>query len=433
MLKKTVILLSTFSLLSCGFMGCSDDNNDPETSSLALKLVKSDIGHQASTISENDLAGFVQGQYDLNFDLLRNSTAQIGDQNAMISTFSLQSASGMLWAAAANDTKEEMAKALHFDDHTHSALNKLNSLVMAGRRDAVEDKDFKQDAVDINVTNDLYASPSYQWKADWLDLLAKEYDAGITEMDFAADPEAARKYINDVVAKDTHDRIKDLLPPTSIDVQTQAVLTNAIYFKAPWANEFHAGSAKVPFTKKDNSSVDVDVIRGTGYWDYNKSDDYEAALIPLRGQTFSILFVLPNDIDALLANANGQSMVSILDSLKQQDVNVTIPKFQFETNVKLSDPLKALGMNKAFTPSADFSLMTEKPNEIFISEVYHKTFVGLNEDGVEAAAATAIVAKDNAIPMPEVNFDLNRPFVFVIIENKSETPLFVGRVMNPAA
>ena len=411
--------------------------------SLSPNLIKSALSRAESNVADADRDAFVKGQYDLNFDLIRKSADQIGDDNAMISTFSIQTALAMTWAGANGDTASEMASALHFDDNTHAALNKLDSLIISKNKDKyskeVADGVFdEKEAVEIKTNNDLYFAPSgYEWSSDWLDVLATNYGAGLTELNFAADPEAARKYINDIVSADTHDRIKDLLPQNSIDNNTKAVITNAIYFKAPWRDEVHKAGNKLSFQKLDGSKVDVDSLYVAANYEYMADDNnlYQAVSVPLRDNDFKVLFVLPadgkfNDVQAALS---GDVVGSIFSKLAVDPlIELKFPSYSFETSLSLKDPLKALGMEKAFSFEADFSKMTSDPNDLFIADIFHKTFIGLDENGVEAAAATAVVMADNAAPVQDIiKLDLDRPYFFVIYESDSKTPLFVGRVMDP--
>ena len=410
--------------------------------SISPNLIKSALSRADSNIVDADRDAFVKGQYDLNFDLIRKSADQIGDDNAMISTFSLQTALAMTWAGADGDTASEMAAALHFDDNTHAALNKLDALIQSKNKDVyVKDEgtpyEEKKDAVEIKTTNDLYFSTGkYTWASAWLDLLAVNYGAGLTELNFQADIEAARKYINDRVSDATHDRIKDLLPENSIDGNTRSVITNAIYFKAPWRDIVNKANDKLSFHKLDGSSVDVDYLISSHRYEYMAAADnlYQTVSVPLRDDDFKVLFVLPdegkfNDVQNAL---NGDVLIDIFSKLaSDSEINLQFPSYSFETSLSLKDPLKALGMVKAFSLEADFSKMTEDPNELIIAEIYHKTFVGLDEKGVEAAAATAVVMADNAMPGEVINLDLDRPYFFIIYESDSKTPLFVGRVMDP--
>ncbi len=427
--------------------GNSNANNGQQSQQVDVdftKIIKSNLSRADSNIADADRDAFVKGQYDLNFDLIRKSADQIGDDNAMISTFSIQTALAMTWAGADGDTASEMAATLHFDGNTHAALNKLDALIQAKNKDLyVENEgtpyEVRKDAVEIKTTNDLYFAPIDKgWSSSWLDLLALNYGAGLTEINFAADVDAARKYINDKVSDATHARIKDLLPPGSLDVNTQAVISNAIYFKAPWKNMVTKANDKLSFHKLDGSNVDVDYLIADDNFEYMADDNnlYQAVSVPLRDNDFKVLFVLPDDgkFNDVQAALNGDLVGNIFDKLaKDSPVNLGFPSYSFETELTLKEPLKDLGMVKAFDEmDANFSKMTDLPNDLYIGQVYHKTFVGLDEKGVEAAAATAVVMESKATPGEVINLDLDKPYFFIIYESDSKSPLFVGRVMDPS-
>ncbi|MBQ9816506.1 MAG: serpin family protein [Proteobacteria bacterium] len=414
------------------------DKTDGDKNADFLKEIRSSKPYVKSDIKTADLESTVKGQYDLNFDLLRNSADQLGQNNAMISTFSIQSALAMAWAGAKDKTAESMKKALHFDDNTHKVFNKLNELILSRRAEAIKTEYEDRDAIDINITNDMYFSPDHKWAESWLDILSTNYNAGLTEMNFKADPEKARKYINDAISSATHDRIQDILPDGSITVDTKSVLTNAIYFKAPWKGGFFKATQKLSFNKLSAGKVDVDHIEASGHFPYMKSDQYQVLDIALRDDSFNILMILPEDgeFESVQTSLSGDEIKSIMDKLETTRANVDIPIFTFKTSISLKKPLQALGMDIPFDPkNADFSGMTEDQNDFFIDEIYHKTFMGLDENGIEAAAATAVVMAGNSSAQvdPPVPFVLDRPFFFVVYEHESHTPMFVGRVMDPSA
>lgn len=329
-----------------------------------------------------------------------------------------------------------MASALHFGDDVHSALNKINTKILSLNKAALKNGDQDIAAQEIKTSNNLYYQlDEFQWSDAWKDLLAKNYDAGIWEMDFAADPEGARKYINDVVSKDTRDRIKDLIPEGTIDIRTKSVITNSIYFKSPWKDEIKESSAKLSFTKLDGSKVDAAALEANVKYDYLKDEGYQAVVIPLRDNDFKALFILPdegkfNDIQTKL---DGEIVLKMIGDAKPSDVALKFPSIEYTTEVQLKDPLESLGMKEPFTAKANFSKMTGGPNGLFIDEIYHKSFIAMNKDGIEAAAATAVVMIETAVPGNPVKVDLDRPYYYVIYESTTLSPLFVGRVMDPTA
>jgi serpin B len=454
-MKKSALLLAlSLGLVAGGFTACSDsdnqsnDNQGQEGRDIQVQVKKSKLSRAESNIAKAQLDEFVKGQYDLNFDLIRKSADQIEDKNAMVSTFSIQMALAMTWAGANGETASEMASALHFDENTHAALNKLDMLIRSKNKPEYS-KDLgggmveRMDAVEIKTTNDLYfSSEKYSWSDAWLDVLAVNYDAGLKEISFAADPEAARKYINDEISANTHDRIKDLLPENSITPNTRSVITNAIYFKAPWRDEIHKADGKLSFHKLSGGDVDVDYLSATASFGYMADQEnlYQAVSLPLRDNDFSVMFILPGEgkFNEVQDALNGEMISNIFANLSSfADVHLDFPSYSFETSLQLKAPLMTMGMAKAFSEDADFSKMTNEPNQLFISNIYHKTFVGLDERGVEAAAATAVLMADKATPMEPVKVKLDRPYFFVIYESGQEaptnTPLFVGRVMDPSA
>lgn len=416
-------------------LACTHSDSDSDSGDLKVKTVKSALSHEDSKITDAQLNAFVKGQYDLNFDIMKKAESDLAGENAMISTFSIQNTLAMVWAGAAGDTADQMKTALRFDENTHQALNKLSAVIKSKNLPAEKSEYYSADAVEVSTTNDLYFAPEHTWRSSWLDMLAVNYDAGIQEMNFAKAPDEATKFINDVVAKDTHDRIQNLIPDGAIDASTQLVLTNAIYLKAPWAAEFDKADEKMSFTKLDKSAVETDMIQASSFFDYVEGDNYQAALIPLRKRTFSVMFVLPNEgeFDAVQNSLSSDMVESIFANVDRETyVSFYMPTFEFRTELEMSSTFQSMGMVDAFSSKANFSGMTEDPNEMYISAIFHKSFIAMNEDGVEAAAATAAIMAENGMVIGnKVSLSLDRPFIFIIYETDSKTPLFFGRVLDP--
>ena len=440
-MKKSILALAaSFAMISCGLTACDNNENEDNNQNVQIKEVKSALSRADSNISADNLKSFVKGQYDLNFDLIRASNEQISNNNAMISTFSIQMALGMTWGGADDDNAAEMKQVLHFDDNTHEALNKLDASINHKNAPAVKTDDGEIEAVEIKTSNNLYfATNLYEWSKDWLDLLATNYGAGLKEINFSADPEAARKYINDVVSDDTHNRIKDLIPENEINANTQAVITNAIYFKSPWGKSVIKSDNMMSFHKLDNSNVDVNYLFVSENLNYmaDADNNYQAVSVPLRNDAFNVMFILPaeNKFEEIQNSLNGTVISDIFDKMSDNtEVSLSFPSYSFETSLDLKSPLKKLGMVKAF--EGGFQKMTApQSNSLCIGEVFHKTFIGMDEKGVEAAAATAVLMENKATPIPEekIVLSLDRPYYFVIYESDSKSPLFVGRVMDPSA
>lgn len=452
MKKSTLILALSFLLAAaplsaCGGSDNEDDNQNNENNNNNkvefVNIVKSNVERDTSELANDFLSDFVSNQYDLNLDIIHKSDELDTDQkdkNIMISTFSIQTALAMVWAGANGATADEMRTVLKFDDHTHEALNTLDANIMAKNKPIIDDPSmgYHVDAQEIKTSNNLYFAPVYTWQKDWLDLLATDYGAGIREINFSADPEKARQYINTVVEEDTHDRIKDLIPVGGITENTTAVITNAIYFKTPWKTSVSKKDDPLSFKKLGGGTVDAPAlhVREQEVYMIDETNGYMAITLPLRDQDFNVLFVIPDEgkFNDVQASLNKDAFKHIFDSLTNYAIlDLTFPSFTFNSSFSLKATFKALGMTQAFTGNADFSKLTVEENQIYIGDIFHKTFIGVDEKGVEAAAATAVTMENGASPnLPQVlKVDIDRPFMFVIYDSKNKSPLFFGRVLDP--
>ena len=390
-------------------------------------------GEPTPTVSDADLAELASGNTAFAFDLYQVLRGQKG--NLFYSPYSISLALAMTYAGARGDTETEMAQALHFllpQDRLHPAFNRL-AAELANRGEGAAGKDGK--GFSLNVANSLWAQENYQFLQEFLDLLAANYGAGVSPVDFAGDPEAARQTINDWVSKETEGRIEDLIPPGAIDTLTRLVLANAIYFNAAWLHQFEPGStADGPFSLLDGSQVQVPMMRQTESFAYAQGEGYQAVELPYDGQQLSMVILLPaqGQLDAFESTLDAARVESILKDLIAQQVMLTLPRFEFESQFSLQGALSTLGMPGAFTEAADFSGMTGN-RELSISEVVHKAFVSVDEAGTEAAAATAVIVGVTSAPAEPVIFTADRPFLFLIRDIPTGTVLFLGRVVDPSA
>jgi len=273
---------------------------------------------------------------------------------------------------------------------------------------------------------------------EFLDTLAVNYGAGMRTVDFVNAAEAARQAINDWVSEETAGRIKDLIPPGAIDDLTRLVLTNAIYFKASWLEPFDPkDTADGAFHLLDGSEVTVPMMHKAALRTrYGETGGVQAVEIPYYPGNVSFLLMLPpqGEFEGFEASLDAEAIDEILSEMSDADVDLRMPRFEFESDVDLKDQLKALGMEKAFDfDQADFTGIAVKGvQNLYISDALHKALISVNEQGTEAAAATAVIVGDeSAYPLAEVNAD--RPFVFLIRANATGTVLFMGRVVDPSS
>ena len=383
-------------------------------------------------VSDADLAELVRGNSSFAFDLYQ--ILQEGDGNLFYSPHSISLALAMTYAGARGETEAQMADALRFllaQERLHPAFDALGR-ELASREEAPAQQG--GEGFRLHVVNALWGQEGFEFLSQFLDLVANSYGAGLRRLDFASDPEEARLTINDWVSDQTEGRIEDLIAPGVIDALTRLVLTNAIYFNAAWANPFRAEATQDgPFYLLDGSEVTAPMMSKTSSFAYTGGEGYQALELPYVGGQLSMLILLPEAgaFEAFEATLDDDRVADILTGLGYQEVALTLPRFEFESGFSLKEALADLGMPAAFTGAADFSGMTGG-RDLFISEVVHKAFVAVDEEGTEAAAATAVMMPLSAAPGQPVQFTVDRPFVFLIRDIETGAILFVGRVLNPS-
>lgn len=361
------------------------------------------------------------------------SEAAPGEENLFFSPYSISLALAMTYAGARGETETEMAEALHFSLHQerlHPAFNGLDAeLAQRGKGATGQDGG----GFRLQIANALWGQEGYPFLPEFLALLARNYGAGMRLLDFAADAEAARITINDWVAEQTEDRIQNLIPPGVVDAATRLVLTNAIYFNAAWAHPFEDNLTEDGvFTLPDGEKVTVPMMRQLESLRYVQGKGFQAVELPYDGHEMSMLILLPDEgtFEFFQASLDERRLDAALEGMVPQQVALAMPKFEFESEFSLKEALAALGMPAAFGGEADFSGMTGSP-DLYISAVIHKAFVAVDEAGTEAAAATAVVMLESAMPGEPVELRLERPFLFLIRDEATGTVLFLGRVVDP--
>ncbi len=385
-------------------------------------------------------ATVAKGNNELAVDLYQRLRA--GDGNLFLSPYSITSALAMCYAGARGNTEAEMAKALHFSlpqDELHAAMggltNDLNNRVYEGYSDHDPDKGSK--AFELVIANALWGQKGYPFRKEFFDLVGKAYGAGLTELDFKADTEGARQTINGWVAGKTNQRIKDLIAKGILTPDACLVLTNAIYFKAAWAEPFREEATKdEEFHVAGGESAMVPMMHRTHEFRYLDGDGFQAIELPYLGGQSSMVVLVPKEVDGLAA-LEAKLMAADLDAwigkMDGRQISLGMPRFKTECSFQLVPELKALGMKDAFVyPAADFTGMSET-KELYIGLVIHKSFVEVNEIGTEAAAATAVLMLKGGMPPEPVPLTIDRPFLFLIRDEKTGAVLFLGRILDPRA
>jgi serpin B len=385
-------------------------------------------------VKAGDLEELVQGNSAFAFDLYQVLKDE-QDGNLFYSPYSISMALAMTYAGARSETERQMAEALQFSlsqERLHPAFNGLD-LVLSSRGEGAEGKD--EGGFRLNIANALWAQQGYEFLQSFLDTLAENYDSGLQWVDFENAPEEARVTINDWISEQTEGRIEDLIPAGAIDSLTRLVLTNAIYFNAGWQFPFDkARTEEGPFTRLDGSQVTVPRMHQSESLGYAEGQGYQAVDLSYSGGELSMTILLPQagNFEAFEASLDAGRLEEILEQLSPQQVALTLPQFEFESQFMLPGALRELGMEDAFTEAADFSGMTGN-RDLSISDVIHKAFVSVDEQGTEAAAATAVIMKLTSMPAEPVEMTVDRPFIFTIRDIETGTILFIGRVMDPSA
>lgn len=380
-------------------------------------------------------------------DLYGRLAAETG--NLFFSPASIQIALCMAYAGARGQTASQMADVLHVDTdlpdrdiHADYAalIEMLNTPRMITRYEQTGDtlQVSERAAYELVIANALWGQKGCPWHREFLDLTAAAYGAGLREVDFSSQPEAARETINAWVARETRDRIRDLIARGHISPLMRLIITNAIYFKAAWAKPFLAHATRpMPFHLSAAEQTDTAMMFQKQHFRYMETETFQALELPYEGDGLSLIVFLPKPMDGLArfeADLTPAALDAWIGQLRFTEVAVYLPTFEFAGSFRLARILQAMGMADAFSDRvADFSGMTDA-EKLFIADVIHKAFVAVDEAGTTAAAATAVMMPTAAMPVPEPDPKIvkaDHPFWFCIRHNASGKLLFMGRLSKP--
>jgi serpin B len=381
-------------------------------------------------VSTADVQALVVGNSSFAFDLLHALSPNPG--NLFYCPFSISTALAMTYAGASGDTETQMASTLHFDldpDDLHAAFNFLD--LALNSRGMIEPP-YEGEGFDLAVVNAAWGQRGYVFLRNYLDVLAENYGAGVRLVDFEADPDGSREAINAWVSQETNDKVTDLLPPDAIDATTRLVLTNAVYFSAPWLDPFDADQTQAgAFESLDGNTVYVPMMRQEGYLNYAAWNGGQAVELPYNGSALSMVVLVPDrgTYATFEAGLDDEQYERILSELESRPVTLQLPRFQASFDTSLVDPLTELGMADAFVAGvADFSGINGR-HDLFIADVLHKAWISVDEAGTEAAAATAVLIPIGGAGEP-VTLTIDRPFLFAIRDIETNTILFLGRIVE---
>ena len=397
-----------------------------EAGPVTQHLVRADVPRANASVSPADAAALRDGNAQFAGRLL--ATVARAQPNVALSPASISEALSMAFAGARGTTASEMASALDF----RLAPGRLGAAWGGADRSLA---DVNGPDATLDVANALYGQAGQRFRQAFLRVLARDYGAGLRTADFERAAEAARAEINAWVSGQTAGKIPELLGPGGVDPSTRLMLVNAVYLKARWLVPFTKQSTFPEVFHAPGGTVKVPTMHRTGTFGYRQGAGYQALELPYRGGrlAFDILLPRPGGLQPLLARLAGEAPLSLLADLRQQRVQLALPKFRVDTRFELSAALQALGMRLAFEPGdADLSGIAGKPGELYIKSVVHEAYLSVDEAGTEAAAATGVGISAAALPaQPPIAFIVDRPFAFVLRDVKTGAVLFTGVVSHP--
>lgn len=419
---KLLLLVSVVLLNGC--TSSSDDKSNDEA--ILVETVKSTLNRDLSPVTDaSNLDLLVKRNNAFAFDFF-NELQKSENGNLFISPISISTALAMTYAGADGQTKSEMANALHFDINDTELFSSFNALDMALNVESNESNIFDE-------VNTLWPQKDYPFKESYLDTIMLHFGASLYPQDYVNNPDQARETINAFVQQKTRNRITNLLQPGDVTSQTRLIITNTVYFLAEWKIPFdEEETEKELFYNLDGETTSLDMMQNTSDYLYSEENGYQAIELPYINGLTSMLVILPEEgmWDDFLDEFNVSEFNTLLSSMQMKSIDLKFPKFTFTTpRYNIVENLQNLGMEQAFSGSADFSRMSSE--QLTIDKVLHKAFISVNENTTEAAAATAVVIGDIAADPTEIKtMYVDRPFLFMIKDTTYNQILFMGYITD---
>lgn len=427
-MKRTALMLGVVSAMAV-ISGCGGTGTRTDTPYGMNRFSASPerVASATKAITEGKGAVVANSGNDFGFRLIGELWKDAPNTNLFVSPVSVDLALGMTYNGAGGDTKSAMAKALGVEKVDVEQFNEASKNIMT----VLANPDPK---VKLEIANSIWIDQDFKVKPDFVSRNRDNFGAEVTNLDFKA--ELAAKTINDWVKQNTGEKIPQIVD--KLEPDSRMMLVNAVYFKGLWSNPFDITRTKdAEFTKFDGKKVSVPMMtKGQDEFLYQEGKDFQAVQIPYGAGTTKMVVLLPK-ADAkfgdFMKSLNGKNWSGWMKQFKTMQGTVSIPRWKVDQSYMLKDSLTALGMGNAFDPKiADFSGMRAE-KDLYIGRVIHKTFVEVNEEGTEAAAATGVEMRPTAMPMPEKTFTFkaDRPFVYAIVDSKSDLVLFLGVMGDP--
>ncbi len=357
------------------------------------------------------------------------------EDNLVFSPFSIATCLSMVYLGARADTETEMQHALHLDIDRKNIAKTSQELIQSLLPAKENDKSYT-----LNIANAIWVDPAIFLLTDFRYAVQQQFKANLAKLDFSIPAEAV-KTINDWTSEKTEGKIPEILHAEDIDTNTRLVLTNAMYFQGEWSSPFDPKTTQDwPFHPTSEKSITVKMMHQTFSLPYYENDLLQAAALPFAGKSndggnIAFVILLPKSAEnfSAVATALPTAMCDWMKSLSLQKVEMKLPKFTIDMRLPLNEPLKHLGMEDAFDANANFAGI-DGMRDLSLNKVIHQTFFALDENGVTATAATSASLNLTSIPEKKlpVQFIADHPFLFFIIDLKSQEMLFMGKVFQPS-
>lgn len=422
---------------------------------LSLFLIETDCRRpESESVSKAEPGPAAAATNELGLDLYRRLAT--ADENFCLSPYSIETALAMTFAGADGATREEMARVLHLptdDDPLHDSFNtlgwQLQEISKRSVKHLLERKKFDGQAgsgepITLTIANRFFAQKGYEFRKSFLALAQERCGAPLQSLDFVSDAGGATRRVNGWISDQTHGRIRDLIPPGELNANTRFVLANAIHFRAQWDKLFlDWATESLPFHIRGGEAVNVPTMQTrSDRCGYAKHGDFTVVSIPYIDSDLQFLILLPDDAKGLptLETQITAALLAERVEIERRGLFLSLPKFKFEPpTLSLASALQGLGMKTAFDlppGSANFDRMApRKPNDyLHISEVFHKTFIAVDENGTEAAASASTEGQWLGVetkPSDPIEVKIDRPFFYAIQHVPSGACLFIGRVTDP--
>jgi serpin B len=378
--------------------------------------------------SEQDMEKLASANASFGFNLMKQVVGERPDANVFISPYSVSAALQMVWQGAAGNTKAEMDKALALDGFKPAAAGAAYKDLDASIKGAAA-------KVALNVANSIWYAPNIQIKPQFLSVNKDFYGAKLSVLDFT-DPRSAG-IVNSWVSEATHDKIKKIVEPP-LSSRTGLILVNAIYFKGNWEHKFDKSATKAePFHLQNGQQKQTAMMRQGRKFGYQEDGNFQAVRLPYVGDRLGMLVFLPatnSSPNKLLADLSGDAWrEKIMPKFQERQGTIVLPRLKLEFKAGLIQALKGLGIHQAFSSTANFSGISD--TGLYVSGVDHASFVEVNEEGTEAAAATGVTMALTSVrpTVPPFQMIVDRPFFFAIEDSTTKSILFMGVVNDPVS